>query len=262
MNARLVSSLLVLCTLALALALAAQVTRADSLSDAFARGNRAFSKADYASAVSEYQRLIESGVADPDVTFNLASAYGNLGRYGQAIRYFERTLTLRPSDNGATKALSEVRNVLGERTAQRTGEAIVSDRPPLSEALFGRLTTHTLAWLLLASVWLASLCGLALLRVQPEGIRLALGITCASASLLALVSGTGLGARLDWGQAEGRGIVLAETALREGPDTGAAMKSELSEGSPAKILSRHGAYLRVHSGSLEGYVLASEVGEI
>ena len=58
-------------------------------------------------------------------------------------------------------------------------------------------------------------------------------------------------------------IVIAPAAsMREGPDAGAMPKAELSEGTPARVLSRDGAYVHVRSGTLEGYLLASEVGEI
>jgi hypothetical protein len=243
--------------------------RADSLAATFARGNRAFTQGDYAGAVAEYERLLESGVADPAVTFNLASAHGARGEYGQAIRYFERTLLLAPGDTDAKKALSETQNALAERNAQLTGEAIMSDRPPLSDALFSGLSSDTLAYGLLVSVWLASLLALALVfsrnRVpaRSEGLRLGLGIACTAATLLASVSGFGLGTRFDWGHSQGKAIVIAQAStLREGPDPSSLPKSELPEGAPVRVLARDGAYVRIQSGPLEGYVLASEVGEI
>ncbi|MFT3921238.1 MAG: tetratricopeptide repeat protein [Myxococcales bacterium] len=246
-----------------ALSALSSVGRADSLSASFARGNRAYAEGRFRDAISEYERVVGAGVEDPDVSFNLAIAYGSLGQYGQAIRYFERSSRLRPGDAAVEKALSETRTALAERTAQLTGEAIVADRPPLAEALFSRLTTDTLAWTLLLGTWLMSLCGLSLLRVRSEGTRLALGIGAAAASLLLALAGLGLGTRLDWGRSEAKAIVIAPAAtLREGPDANAAAKSELAEGTPARILSRDGSYVRVQSGPNEGYLLASEVGEI
>lgn len=236
---------------------------ADSLGESFARGNRAFAQGHFQDAVAEYERVAGAGVDDADLYFNLASAYGSLGRYGQAIRNFERSLRIRPGDDAAEKALAETRSALGERTAQLTGEAIVANRPPLAEAMFSRLTTDTLAWSLLLGAWLASLCVLALLRVRSEAARLALGIGTGAATLLVALSGAGLGTRLDWGRSEAKAIVITPTAsLREGPDGSAAIKTELAEGSPARVLSRDGSYVRVQSGAFEGYLLASEVGEI
>ncbi len=236
---------------------------ADSLGESFARGNRAFARGQFRDAVTEYERVAGAGVDDPDLYFNLASAYGSLGQYGQAIRYFERSLRLRPDDDAAEEALAATRTALGERTAQRTGEAIVADRPPLAEALFSRLTTDTLAWCLLLGTWLASLCGLVLLRVHSEAARLALGIGTGAATLLLALSGAGLGTRLDWGRSEAKAIVIAPAAsLREGPDINAPVKAELAEGSSARILTRDGSYVRVQSGSYEGYVQAAAVGEI
>jgi len=236
---------------------------ADSLGERFTRGNAAYAKGDYAGAVAEYERVVEAGVDDPDVYFNLANAHGSLGHYGQAIRYFERSLRLRPGDELAEKALAETRTVLGERTAQLTGEAIVAERPPLAEALFSRVTTDALSWGLLVGGWLASLCALALLRVRSEAARLGLGITTGTAALLALVSGFGLGTRMDWGRAEARAIVIAPSAaMRQGPDANAPIMAELPEGTSARVLARDGGYVHVQAGSYEGYLLAREVGEI
>ncbi len=244
-------------------ALAPERALADSLDERFTRGNSAYARGDFAGAIAEYERVVEAGVDDPDVYFNLASAHGSLGHYGQAIRYFERSLRLRPGDELAQKSLAETRTALGERTAQLTGEAIVAERPPLSDALFARLTTDALGWGLLLGSWLASLCALALLRVRSEAARLGLGITAGAATLLAALSGFGLGTRTDWGRSEARAIVIAPSAtMRQGPDANAPAMTELPEGTSARVLSREGRYVRVQAGSHEGYLHAREIGEI
>jgi hypothetical protein len=248
--------------------------RADSLAETFARGHRAFEAEDYASAVREYERLLEAGVDDPDVTFDLACAHGALGHDGQAIRYFERTLRLRPDDAAAQKALGEVRSSLAERTAQLTGEAIVSERPPLAEALFARLTTDGLSWTLLCATWLACLTGFSLfwsaaappastLRLRSEGLRLAFGIVSGVATCLALLAGFGLGTRLDWGRSLGRAVVISAGApLRQAPDPGSPVNTELAEGTSARVIAHDGAFARVKSGPYEGYVRADQLGDI
>lgn len=236
---------------------------ADSLEQVFARGNRAYSQGDYARAIEHYTILIEAGVEDPAVTFNLGSAHASLGRYGEAIRYFERTLRLAPSDEGAQRNLQNARTALAERLAQESGEALLAERPPLVEALFARVRAESLAYALLFSAWLASACGLLLGRTRTESKRLALGITCALSTLLALVSGFGLGVSSDWGRSLARAVVIAPSAVvRDGPDVASPRRGELLEGSLTRVLAYEGAFAHVKSGDLEGFVLASEVGEI
>jgi tetratricopeptide (TPR) repeat protein len=255
----------------LTLALVASA-RADSLPELFTRGNAAFARGDHAEAVRAYAALVEAGVDDPDVAYNLASAYGALGQYGQAIRYFERSLRLAPRDDEARAGLQRARDALGERQAQARGEAIVVDRPPMTEALFAWLTADALAGALLLTTWLAVGLWLVLRRMKAlaagdartEAISLGLGIAAALAATLALVSAIGLGAKVDWGRAGERAVVLHESsAMREGPDDRARLVGELAEGEQVRLLGREGMFARIVArGRQTGYVRGDSVGEI
>lgn len=264
------------CLLALLACLSiARVSRADSLPEQFARGNAAFARGDYGEAVSAYEALVEAGVDDPDLAFNLASAYASHGQYGQAIRYFQRALRLAPRDEGARNGLRQARETLGERQAQAHGEAIVVDRPPLTEAIFASFSADFLAAALLIAAWVAVGLFLLLRRettraeqaslaAHAEGLRLGLGIASALALALALLAGLGLGAKLDWGRAGVRAVVLQESAaLREGPDERARLVSELVEGEAVRVLAREGRFTRVAAREgVTGYLRAEQVGEI
>jgi tetratricopeptide (TPR) repeat protein len=256
--------------------------RADSLADVFARGNAAFARGDYAAAILEYEQLTDSGIDDPEVAFNLASSYGAAGQYGQAIRYFERTLRLAPGDGAAREGLRLARDSLGERQAQKSGEAIVVDRPPLTEAVFSYLSANTLAVLLLLTSWLGAGLLIGLSWVRLEAARLGVGIAAAVCFGLALLSAIGVGAKADWGRDGQRAVVIREgAALREGPDPSARLLGELSEGEAVRLLAREGRFARVlaRSGARDGadaegaadehepglreaYVLGTDVGEI
>jgi tetratricopeptide (TPR) repeat protein len=238
--------------------------RADSLTERFAHGNAAYARGDYAAAASDYETLIEAGVTDADVSYDLACAYASLGRYGAAIRFFERSLRDAPGDDAAERGLKQARDLLGERQAKARGEAIVAERPPLSTALFAGLRENTLAVALLLSAILWSLAFLALLRARGEAQRLGLGIASAFFLLTSLVSGFGLWAKADFGAEGRRAIVLVDrAALREGPDPAARLAAELNEGESVRILAHQGefAHVRLARGN-EGFVPRSAVGEI
>jgi hypothetical protein len=250
------------CTLGFVLG-APFVHASDSLAATFARGNAAFAHGDYASAIAAYETLVEAGIDDADVSFNLASAHGSLGQYGQAIRYFERTLRLRPGEDAARAGLKRARDALGQRQALETGEAIVAERPPLTEALFGALTVDALALWLLVSAWLAAAAAVALLYVRAEGLRLSLGIFVTLTTVLSLVAGLGLSVRADFKGDGARAIVVHEHApVREGPDEGARLWRELPEGSAVRVLKREGSFVRIRTGEHEGYMHVADVGEI
>jgi tetratricopeptide (TPR) repeat protein len=244
--------------------LLAASAHADSLQDVFTRGNAAFARADYDSAVKEYEALIEAGIDDPDLAFNLASAYGALGRYGQAIRYFDRSLRLDPGNAAARDGLRMARETLGERQARARGEAIVVDRPPLTEAVFSFFTANQLAWALLITAWLAVGLLLALPAARSEAMRLGFGIGAALLFASALASAIGVGAKADWGKPGMRALIVREGApVREGPDDRATLLGELSEGEAVRLIAREGRFARIlTNGEREAYVLGSDVGEL
>jgi tetratricopeptide (TPR) repeat protein len=246
------------------LSLVALPVRAESLQDVFARGNAAFARGDHEAAVKEYAALVEAGIDDPDLAFNLASSYGALGRYGQAIRYFERSLRLQPGDAAAREGLRLARETLGERQARARGEAIVVDRPPLTEAVFSFFSADTLALALLLAAWLSAGLLLVLPGVRVEGVRLGIGIGSALLAALALAAALGVGAKADWGRAGTRAVVVREgVPVREGPDDRASLLGELAEGESVRLLAREGRFARIlTSGEREAYVLGSDVGEL
>lgn len=238
--------------------------RADSLPETYARGNAAYARGDYASAIREYETLEEAGVTDADVSYDLACAYASAGKYGAAIRYFERTLRRAPGDDDAERGLKQARDLLGERQAKERGEAIVAERPPLSRALFASLGENALALTLLCSSVLGSFALFALLRARAEALRLALGIGGGFFALLAGVAGFGLGSKMDFGAEGQRAVIVVERApVREGPDPNARLSAELNEGESVRVLAREGefAHVRLARGS-EGFVPKSAVGEI
>ena len=58
------------------------------LNTIFARANQAGSTGEHENAVTLYQQLIEAGVHDADVEFNLGTIYAKMHRYGSAIVHF------------------------------------------------------------------------------------------------------------------------------------------------------------------------------
>lgn len=246
------------------LLLVAGSARADSLSELFARGNAAYARGDYRKAIQEYEALVEAGVRDAAVSYDLACAYGASGQYGAAIQFFERALREAPGDDDAERGLKLARDLLGERQARERGEALVAERPPLSSALFASLGENTLALTLLVSAALWSVLLVALTRARAEATRIGFGIATGFFVLTSLVSGFGLAAKLDFGAEGRRAVVRADhTPVREGPDPAARLAAELNEGESVRVLAREGefAYVRVARGR-EGYVPRSALGEI
>lgn len=249
--------------LTILLVLAVPVTAAaDSLEEIFERANAAYFRGDYDAASEDYRRLVELGVVDPDVAFNLATSEARRGRYGAAAQFYERALWLRPGDSDAHAGLDAARAALGRRLAEQQGEGEVDTAPPLSEALFGGVGRTTLAVVTLVSETLLFLAFLALLFVKRESARLGLGIAAPLLAILTFVSGSGWALRAGVFEEGDPAVVVEPTAaLREGPAAEAQIRHHAREGQRAWVLDREGEWSRVRVPDVgDGWIASDEVG--
>ncbi len=248
---------------AFTVAMAATPASAQHLGEVFDQGNAAVFAGDLDRAIASYDRLVAAGVDDADVAYNLAVAHGRAGHYGQAIRYFEHSLSLRPGDEEAEQGLAEVRAALGRRQAARDGEALV-ETTPFTEAMVRPFSLSAIGWTVLALDVLFFGFLLLFRRTRSENKRLALGIATPVIGVLLSLSAFGLAIKsgaLHDGQPA---IVLTEdAALREGPDRRAERRAEAREGERANIQIRDGEWVKVRlSGGREGWMGEADVGAI
>ena len=246
------------------LALPAAEASAQPMAELFARANDAFYAGDHARAAAGYEALLDAGVDDPDVTFNLACAHASTGAWGRAIWQFERTLLLRPGDEDAARGLEKARGALGRRQARDRGEAMVETRPPFRQAVVRRFSVEMLAWLL-ASLNALFFGALILRRfTRAETARLFLAIAAPLLGLLVAVAALGLAFKIDAFEEGEAAIVLDEdVALHEGPDERTPLRVSGSEGTRARLLGREGTFARVRLATgAEGWANAASIGTL
>jgi hypothetical protein len=237
--------------------------RADSLEQIFTRANAAYFRGDYDEAAREYRRLVEAGVLDADVTYNLGAAEAKRRRYGAAIQQFERALWLRPGDDDAEQALAAVRAALAERRAAARGESEVH-AASLGEAVYGGVSIDVLAGLALVFNTLFFVALGALVVLRRESLRVGIGIAAVIAAVGLGVSGAGLAVRSGWLDDGEPAVVLEERApLREGPDARASERHHAPEGHRAWVLERDGDFALVRvPGVGEGWIAKSAIGMV
>ena len=235
---------------------------ADSLEEIFERGNAAYFRGDFEAAARDYQRLVDLGVVDADVSYNLATAEARRGRYGAAIQHYERALWIRPGDADAHEGLEAARTALGRVMAERYGEAEVDTAPPLSEALFGGIGRTTLAFVTVIVDLLFFAALTLLLFVKRESLRLGLGIAAPLLAILGIVAGTGWALRAGWLEEGEPAVVVARNGvLREGPDRHAQERHPAREGNRAWVLERERSWSRVRLPDIgEGWIANEEIG--
>ena len=236
---------------------------AETLQSLFTSGNAAVFQGDLDGAIARYNTLVESGVRDPDVYFNLATAHGRKGELGYAVLYFERAQRLSPGDEEVEKFLAATREALAQRAAARTGEATVRTRPTVREALVAGVSADTLSVLLLLFNLLCF--GSLLLRrfSRGEAMRVATLVSASLTGLCALLALAGLAVKLGTGKPGDSVVIVDSQALREGPADSAQTRGEVEEGSLAYALAQEGRWVRVRViDGEDGWLPSTAVGRI
>lgn len=240
-------------------------TRAErTLPEIFSMSNAAYFRGDYPAAIRGYESLLELGIDDPDVYFNLGISYARAGRCGAAMVQFERTLRLAPGDRGAENGIAICRTNLTQRRAELRGEAVLEERPSLLSGLVRAFSEQTLAWamLLIHSFFFGSLLALRLIR--GESARTAFAVSAPILGLL-LIASAGLLLAKRGAFEDGRpAIVLRENAeLREGPDPRARVRAKVLEGERARIFGRSSGFIDLQTSTGQrGWVDARDVAGI
>ena len=220
-------------------------TQGRTLGAIFSDGNEAFFRGDFEKAITRYEELVESGVRDPDVYFNLATAYARNQDLGHAILYFERASRLDPSDDDLRAQLSQVRDALAMRAAKRSGEAIVRVRPPIREALVTGFSADALAITVLVLECLCLLSWLARRAVRRDTLRLTALLTFVLSGVLAVTAAAAWTVKVGLWEVGQPAIVINEDVLREGPDPKAQGRGEVDPGTLARVLLQEGNYVQV-----------------
>ena len=231
-----------------------------SLSEIFESANISASRGDHAAAIRGYGTLIDVGVRDPDVYFNLATSFAQAGDYPRAILNYERALVLRPGDEKASESLREAEKALEERRAEVEGEAMIQRSSSISEAIYRGLSEDALAYALLAAnlIFFACLAWAWMVRRRTQSLY---GTLIASGVVL-LFCALGLGVKSGLLRDGPRAIALDDrVVLREGPDPSARVRGEARGGDRGQIVDRDGDFvkLQVVSGVV-GWTPASAVG--
>ena len=138
--------------------LAAGPVRADAVDDAFVQGNAAAERNDWRAAVAAYE---EAAAALPKrnavVSYNLGTAYANLGDLGRATYHLNRAMDWRggPSAELLEAARANLSAVRRSVELQATANSNMVDRPQTSWDLVVEAFGATgIRWLSLASAWL------------------------------------------------------------------------------------------------------------
>ncbi|MCG3196891.1 MAG: tetratricopeptide repeat protein [Candidatus Omnitrophica bacterium] len=226
----------------------------------FRLANEAYEKEEFETAAAYYGGLVEKGVANGDVYFNLANACFRAGDFGRAVLYYEKALRLRPRDPDIAHNLEYARTFLIDKE-------IESDRLPGSLetilVLHRRTTTPETLWLL--AVLSAALALLLLARRLHRSLRerVLLGYLQGALVTLLLLQVASAGFKL-WSDKNLRDGIILENSVKAGASPGAEEELlELNAGTKVRILDiRNGyAHIRLPNG-IPAFVPEESIGEV
>ena len=226
--------------------------------DLFRMANRDYEEERYEAAALGYQRLIQMGVRDARVYYNLGNALYRLGKLGPAILAYERALKIDPADERIRENLQHV-------VARRVDE-VNDDRTeagPLAAlwAWHGRLPPDLVAGTFVL-VWLVFNGCLALAVFPARQRPRRIGSYALAVSLVAVIGVTLLlGPLIYRRDAVVRGIVVQERVdLRSVPGAGVTLTT-VHEGLEVRVRGARDQWLEISlPNGMRGWVSRSSVG--
>lgn len=214
-------------------ALSVSTAHADKALDAqFNQANIFYQNENYAQAIEAYQAIL-SEKQSPNLHYNLANAYFQLGDYGPAILHYRKALILEP------------RNPEFEANLQFAIDAAQVNHPEKSwlDNYADLMQVNTWAWLAAIMLWLAVALVVLPRYFQWRGILP--WVLCGSALCFCCLSLIGL---YGYHTQSNQGIVIiADAPIKVAPTASVSAKAFLATGEFAIISRQQNDYYLIHT---------------
>ncbi len=222
--------------------------------------NQLYEEGKYEEAISEYRQIIDSGIENGYVYYNLGNAYFQTKQLGQAILSYERAGRLIPRDEDVKSNLEYIRLL--------TVDKIEAPQPGWISHLFtGLLNLFSLAEVtILAWILYVLFVSAVIVFVLTRSGRVREYLMHAGAAVLVLfvLSGISLSLKIRAAESTQQAIIMApKVDARSGPGGEYTKMFTLHEGTKVKIRqSREGWYLVSIPGGTGGWVESEAVERI
>ncbi|MDH3216702.1 MAG: tetratricopeptide repeat protein [Candidatus Krumholzibacteria bacterium] len=97
----------------------------EELTEVFRTANASYETGDYEAAITQYRRLVDRGIVDADLFYNLGNAYYKSNDLGNSVLFYLRSLRLLPRSSDAKDNLALVRSQLRDKQFVRDQNRIV-----------------------------------------------------------------------------------------------------------------------------------------
>jgi tetratricopeptide (TPR) repeat protein len=227
----------------------------------FREANAAYTAGRYADARKRYEQILQQGMDNERLLYNLGNAYFRLGQLGRAIWAYERALKLAPELGEARHNLELAR----EMAARKVKDKVVGARqPPFRERLVRYFSvTGATAWFY-ALWWVAFGLLIVVLLLGRGVLRSVLLVLTVVAALTVGLFGWIYHERVELAEHTREAIVLEQTVpVREGPRGIATKAFEIHAGLKVRLDAREDKWWKIRlPNGLEGWVRADKLGEL
>jgi hypothetical protein len=223
-----------------------------------AEANRLYEEGEFIEAAARYEVLVQAGVQDGRLYYNLGNAYFKASDLGRAILSYRRAQRLLPRDGDVAANLKLARAQTLDRIEVKDEGAVVA------------LVRHLVGWTTLDEAATAALvlwmflCALGIGAILWQRKRRALLYLVGVVALLLLLGVLSIGIRLldEHGQAPAV-VVAAEVAVRSGPGEDYLTEFTLHAGAEVRLVERRGDWVRISlPGDLQGWAPSDAVAEL
>jgi tetratricopeptide (TPR) repeat protein len=223
----------------------------------FQEGNQAYQEGDFAAAAGMYEMVLQYGIRDPRVEYNLGNAYFRLGRLGEAILHFERAARLDPTDADIAGNLEFARSKRFDRVDPPDESALVS----WVRGVQNRIGPDGQAVIVLVLVWvIAGLIGWGAAR--PGNWSAALGWTLSAVVVVTAVAGASWYTTYQRIEGQQLAVILDHAVeILAGPGENNASLFTVHEGLTVEVRDDRGEWIHVSlPNGLNGWLRRDTVG--
>jgi tetratricopeptide (TPR) repeat protein len=222
------------------------------------RANKLYADKEYNRALELYLELVDRGIENAALYYNLANTYFKAGIIGKAVLYYERALYLKPLDRDIRDNLKFVRMSLEDKISP-----LYSERMHRVLQLIGAIFNLKVV-LVIELFFFSALCALLILRaLSHSGSRLLRQFIILCGIFFA-VSIAGMTTYVVNERRHPAGIVLEkEVDVKSSPIPESEKVFELHEGTKVKIIERRNEWIRFRiADGREGWTRADTIALI
>ncbi len=242
----------------LAFAAAAKAASPEPVQQHFESANKAYAAGQYAEAIAEYQKIIDQGIENAAVYYNIGNACFRQNRLGYAILYYEKASRFSPDDEDVKANLRFAQSRLADKIPEPSLGFLARALDKAHSAISLNWATGIVSFLFFG-VCLLVIAGL-FLRYTGRMVCLYLGIVLA---FLLVVFGTNLAIKIHENETIRYAVVLASgvDALNE-PEGNQTLFS-VHEGIKFRVRKTLGDWMLVSlPNGMAGWVRAADLGQI